>query len=144
MSRGARIALFVGLGLVLLVVGTCGGVYAWFQLNADRLAEQGKAAMHDGAHFGGGQEAPVCVTEALLRVTQGDLGIVGEATNKVFLESCLDVAKRPAGFCDGVPPRDQVIASATWALARCEALGHGGSQPCTRLVGAIQESCLER
>lgn len=144
MSRGWRIAALVGAGLLLLVLGTCGGVYAWFQMNADRLAEQGKAAMRDGAHFGGGQQAPVCVAEALRRLTQGELGIVGEATNKVFLESCLDVAKRPTGFCDGVPPRDQIIASASWALARCEALGQGGSQPCTRLVGAIQENCLER
>ncbi|MBI1944162.1 MAG: hypothetical protein HYS27_00630 [Deltaproteobacteria bacterium] len=142
MSRGTRIALFVGLGLVLLVVATCGGVYACFQMNADRLAEEGKAAMRDGAHFGGGQQAPACVDEALRRLDQGDLGIVGEATNKVFLEACLGVAARPAGFCDGIPPRDQLIASATWAVARCGQLGHPGSQPCSRLVGAIQERCL--
>lgn len=142
MTRGVKIALFVALGFVLVVLGTCGGVYAWFQANAERLAAEGKASMREGAHFGGGKEAPACVEEALRRLDQGDLGIVGEAKNKTFLEACLGVATRPAGFCDGIPPRDQIIASATWALDRCAALGRPQSQPCTRLVGAIQERCL--
>ena len=144
MKKGTRTALFVVVGACALLFATCGGIVAWLAANADRLTEQGKAAMHDGAHFGGGKQAPACVEEALRRLEQADLGIVGEATNKVFLEACLDVAARPPGFCDGVPPRDQILTSATWAMDRCAQGGRANSQPCTRLVGAIQEKCLER
>lgn len=143
MTRGTRIALALGLGVVLLGLALIGGVAAWLYGNSDRLAEEGKAAMHDGAHFGGGKEAPACVDEALRRLKEQDLGIIGEATNKVFLEACLDVTKRPAGFCDGVPPRDEILKSASWLLSRCEAAGRANDQPCTRLLGAVQESCLE-
>lgn len=144
MNKGTRTLLFVVLGACALLFATCGGVAAWLYLNADRLSEQGKAAMRDGAHFGGGKQAPACVEEALRRLDQRELGILGEATNKVFLEACLDVAVLPPGFCDGVAPRDQIIASASWALRRCEEAGRANHQPCTRLVGAIQERCLER
>ena len=144
MKKGTRTALLIVLGACALVVATCGGAAAWLFANSDRLTEQGKAAMHDGARFGGGQQAPTCVEEALRRLEQADLGILGEATNKVFLEACLDVPKLPPGFCEGVPPRDQIIKSATWAMSRCAQAGRANSQPCTRLVGAIQEKCLEQ
>lgn len=144
MKNPGRVALFIGLGVFALVLATCGGVVAWFYGNSEALAEQGKAAMRDGAHFGGGKDANACVDEALRRLRELDLGFIGEATNKVFLEACLDVASRPAGFCDGVPPRDEILQSAGWLLARCEALGRPDDQPCTRLLGAVQESCLEK
>ncbi len=143
MKKGTRTALFIAAGALGVLLATCGGAAAWLYANSDRLAEQGKATMREGAHFGGGKDAPACVDEALRRLYASDLGIIGEATNKVFLEACLDVAKRPPGFCDGAPPRGEILKSADWLLERCQAAGHPNDQPCTRLLGAIQERCLE-
>lgn len=143
MKKPVKVALFVALGSFALLVATCGGFAAWLYSSSDRLAAEGKAAMREGAHFGGGKGAEECVGEALRRLSTQDLGIVGEATNKVFLEACLDVAQAPPGFCHGVPPRDEILKTATWLLARCEGAGRPNDQPCTRLLGAIQEYCLE-
>ena len=126
---------------VIVVLGgvTCGGAYLWFRQNSERLATEGKAAMDEGKNFGTGKSAQVCVDEALRRLT-GDLGIIGEAQNKVFFESCLKVATLPEGFCKDIPPRSEIMRTATWAVARCASLSRS-DQPCTRLVGAIQERC---
>ena len=130
------------LGAVLVAgFATCGGFYLWLQSNSERLQEEGKVIMKEGGRFGMGKEAPACLFEAVRRLASLD-GIVAEASNKVFLESCLKTAKLSAPFCDDVPPRHEIIQSAAWALARCNALGKGEMKSCARLVGAVQERCL--
>lgn len=125
---------------VLLVVAAVGAGFLWLQNNADTLAEQGKAAMRDGYDFGRGKQATACLDEALARLSDTS-GLIAEATNKVWLASCFKSADIPPGFCDDVPPRSEIVQSATWAVGRCEKAGRK-DQPCTRLVGAVQERCL--
>ena len=141
LSTGSKIAIGVVAAVLVAGFATCGGVYVWLQANGERLQEEGKAVMKEGGGFGMGKDAAACVTEAVRRLPTLD-GIIAEATNKVFLESCLKTARVDAPFCEGVPPRNEIMQSATWAVARCEALGKGGDQACSRLVGAIQERCL--
>lgn len=132
----AALAAVVVFGLGAALVGG----FFWLQSHSEELAVQGKAALRAGHEFGRGKEAPACVDEALGRLG-GSPGIVAEATNKVWLAACLKSARVPAGYCDDVPPRNEIMRSATWALERCAELGRE-DQPCTRLVGAIQERCL--
>lgn len=142
LGTGCKIAIGVVVALLLASGATCGGFYLWLRNNGDRLRAEGMATMKAGAEFGQGKDASACVAEAVRRLATVD-GIVAEAGNKVFLESCLKTARLDSAVCEGVPPRDEIIRSATWAIVRCEALGKGGDKPCTRLVGAIQERCLK-
>lgn len=142
LSTGAKVAIAVVGVLVLVVGGTCAGVALWLNANADDLQAKGKVIMQEGAAFGRGKPARACVDEGLRRLPNLD-GIMAEATNKVFVESCLKTATVDAAFCAGVPPRDEIMKSATWAVELCAALGKAGDQSCSRLVGAIQERCLK-
>lgn len=145
LSTGAKVAIGVVLGLVLIGGATCGGIFIWFQANADELRASGKATLREGASFGSGKDARACIDEGLRRLPAAQAsGIVAEATNKVFVESCLKIAKVDDTFCVGVPPRDEIMQSATWAVQTCAAAGKPGDQACARLVGAIQERCLKR
>lgn len=142
LSTGAKVAITVVAVLVLVIAGTCGGIALWINANADDLQAKGKAVMQEGAAFGSGKPAGACVDEGLRRLPNLD-GIMAEATNKVFVESCLKTATLDAAFCAGVPPRDEIMKSATWAVDLCASLGKPGDQSCSRLVGAIQERCLK-
>jgi hypothetical protein len=142
LSTGAKVAIAVVGGLLLVGGGTCAGVALWLNSNADDLQAKGKVVMQEGAAFGKGKPARACVDEGLRRLPNLD-GIVAEATNKVFVESCLKTATLDAAFCAGVPPRDEIMQSATWAVSMCESLGKPGDQSCSRLVGAIQQRCTK-
>lgn len=143
LSTPSKIALGAVVTLLVAAAATCGGAYLWLQSNSERLREEGKAVMREGGGFGIGKDAPACVSEAVRRLPTVE-GILAEATNKVFLESCLKTARVDAAFCQDVPARDQIMQSATWALMRCGALGKPSDPACSRLVGAIQERCGKR
>lgn len=142
LSSGAKVAIAIVGGLFLLAGGTCAGVAVWLQANSEELKEKGKAVMREGASFGRGKPAQACIDEGVRRLPNLD-GVVAEATNKVFVESCLKVAVLDTAFCANVPPRGEIMQSAMWALGVCANLGKAGDQPCTRLVGAIQERCMK-
>ena len=140
-ATGSKVAFAVLGGVLVAGFAMCGGGYLWLQSNSDRLQEQGKAIAKEGGGFGLGKDAPACAAEAVRRLVTLD-GVVAEATNKVFLESCLKTARVDAAFCQGVPPRNEILQSATWAIRRCEPLGRKNDSACSRLVGAIQARCL--
>ncbi len=125
---------------VLFCAGISAAAYFWFDANKDRLKDVGARAHNEADAFAFNHDANECVTEALSRLSKRS-GIVEEAEHKIFLRACLDKAERPAGFCDGVPMRAQLLDTAQWSVSKCSSLGHAGNQSCTRLMGAIQEAC---
>lgn len=140
-GTGTKLVLGVGLTLLLAGVGTCSAGVIWLQTNREALTETAKTAIRDGARFGDGTDAAGCLATALQQLDGAD-GLVAESANKVWLEACLRSATVPAAFCSDIPPRNEIMASATWAIALCDQQGRAGSQTCARLVGAVQERCL--
>lgn len=132
--------------LVVVAVGIAGllalgvGGYWWFTRNKDRFVEMGKRARADATAYAAAHDGAQCLDEALERLDRAD-GILDQAEVKVFLGFCLDDARESPGLCDDVPPRSEIMRSATWAVGRCAALGRAGSQPCSQLVQAVQEHC---
>lgn len=135
------LALFAGL---MVLCGVSGFVaWRWLDNNKERLKSMGDAAARDGTAWGRTHDANSCVDEALRR-NDAEGGIVNEAGHGIFMRACLDTAPRPAGFCDGVPPKNEIFQTAEWVVKKCLALNRAGDQPCTRLVKAIQESCAKK
>ena len=136
--------LKVVLALLALFLLLCGGLsaagYYWLDSNKERLKGVGERAHKEAEEYAYTHDANECVSAALGKLTQRN-SIVDEAEHKIFLKACVEKAKRPDGFCTGVPVRNEIFASAQWAVEKCQALGYPGSQPCGRLVQAIQEAC---
>ena len=132
--------------LILLLVGAIvlgAAVFfgiRWLKSQGGELREQGKAAMAEAEQFGRGREAKVCMSEAFTRLRACD-GFICEAKVNVFLRGCLDAANVPPDFCTGVPPREEIMATARWTVAECAKYDLAGNQPCNRLVRAIQDYC---
>jgi hypothetical protein len=138
--------LKIVLGIVTVLVLICGVsafvAMQWFENNKDRLKDLGDNAARNGGSWAMTHDANSCVEEAL-RQNDVENGMVAEAGHTMFMRSCLDKAKRPADFCDGVPPKSEFIATAQWTVKKCLALNRAGNQPCTRMVKAIQEVCAK-
>lgn len=140
MPKWLKIVLVL-LGVVVLLCGLSSlGAYWWFDTNKDKLKGVGERAKKEGAAFAYQRDAEACVDEALRRLAERS-GIVDQAEHKLFLKACLEKADRPAAFCDGVPPRTEIMLSATWAIDRCAQKGRTENQDCSRLMQAVQEAC---
>lgn len=140
MPKWLKIVLALLAVLLLLCGGASATVYFWFDANKDRLKGVGDRAHQEAEAYAYSHDADECVSAALGRLAQRS-GIVDQAEHKIFLRACLEKAAKPDGFCDGVPARGALLDTAQWVVTKCKDLGYEGSQPCGRLVPAIQEAC---
>ena len=143
MPKWLKVVLLVLGALVLLCVGGSLVFAGWLNANKDELKADGDKAKTDGEAFGRSSDATSCVTEGLRRLEQ-ERGIVKQALDHLFVEHCLLVATRPDDFCQGVPPRGEVVATATWAVEQCTARERGGDQDCARLMHVVQKVCFPK
>ena len=127
--------------LSVLGIAVIGGVVWWFSANKDRLVGEGKTAMAEGSAFAADHDQSACVDEGLRKVSGCD-GIMCEATSKIFMKTCVDQAKPTSGFCEGVPPRNEIMKTSRWIIAECQRRGRkSDDQRCQRLLQAVPESC---
>ena len=126
-------------GAILLGIAVFVGI-RWIKSQGSALQEQGKAAATEAREFGRGKTAALCMNEAFVRLRACD-GFICEAKVNVFLQGCLETADVPPDFCKGVPPREEIMASARWTIAECTKADMAGEQPCNRLMRAVQDYC---
>lgn len=141
MPKWLKIVLVLMGGVALLCGASSAAGYWWFNENKDKLKGVGERAKAEGAAFAYEHDSEECVDEGLRRLAEHS-GIVDQAGHKLFLKACLEKAQRSPGFCAGVPPRSEIMASASWSVERCVAKGKPEDQSCARLMQAVQESCL--
>ncbi|MFZ5446606.1 MAG: hypothetical protein ACOZQL_41850 [Myxococcota bacterium] len=136
--------LKVVLIILAAALGLCclgsGAAYAWLYRHKDELKDAAKTASQEGRAFGKLHDAEGCVDDGLRRL-RAQRGLVEQATNRMFLQACLEVAAKPEGFCRDVPARTDVVAIATWSVQRCAAKGAAGDQDCARLMQVVQRAC---
>lgn len=140
MDRKAKVAIGCGIGCVgILAIGVCGGIALafWAEQKKDAIIASLDSMDDAGKSYGETHDADACITETLRR--NG-----GSLDNTMFLYGCLDVAKKPDGFCDDVPALASTIDEAetvgTWRKERCEALGHPDER-CHQLLVQQQSAC---
>jgi hypothetical protein len=128
-------------GLALLAAVVVAGVAFWWKGNKARILDEGKQAIAEGERFATGRAQADCVDAGLRRgMACGAVALDCEVKSRLFTTSCLEHADPTPGFCDGVPPREEILATSTWIIGECQRRGNG-SQRCTRLLQAIPEAC---
>jgi hypothetical protein len=136
-SRGRKLAI---VGALLVLAALLVGALVLWRVKAPELRARGKAAVHEGIAFAKGRDAEACLAEATRRLE--GISWLGEAENKSFLASCLRTARPDAALCADLPPRSDAHASARWARALCNARHVKETEPCVRLIGALQRACI--
>jgi hypothetical protein len=129
------------LGVLVLCCGILvGGIVWWAAKNKDRLASEGKKVMVEAEAYAASHNQNDCVEEGLRRVDACS-GFVCEGMAKVFTSTCVKKAQKVEGFCDGVPPKSEIIKTSLWIVEECDRRGKTGSQQCNRLMQEVPEAC---
>lgn len=145
MSTGAKVALVIGALILAAVVVCVGGVVAgglWIKKQAPGLMEDVREMEREARAFGASHAQAECFPEALRRGApcgQFDLRCI--ARTNTFLNVCLRAAPASPGYCDQVPPVDDVMRSVRWRADFCAAQGRANDQRCTNLLSAVQSYC---
>jgi hypothetical protein len=139
--KPATRGLLIGCGGVL-GLGLAGAIamVLWFRSHGDELIARGQAAQAAGAKAGAGLTDAQCVDGALANYAR-DRGLVGAVQARVWMAGCLGTARATEGFCNGTPAEDQIMASASWRVAACDAHGLGGDSTCPNIMAEVQKHC---
>ncbi len=128
------------LAALLTTALACSGL-----IDTEEIAAQGEAAMAEGAAFGETTDLSGCLREGLaVQATCGDFEVMCQGMNHAWTQACLSVAAPVEGFCDGVPVKEEVMDTARWRVARCEAEGYPDDGPCPNLLDAMQIYCHDQ
>ena len=143
MSKTVKIVLIV-LGSLLLLMGTCvgGGVW-WLSSKAEEIKAGAEEMESEARGFAQVTDSRGCLDEAVRR-NIAKTGLMDEVKIGVFLTTCLQHAAPAEGFCDGVPPESEIMASVKWRLAACQESADPDPQRCSRLMAPVQRHCQAR
>lgn len=133
-------AVFAGGGLVCLICGVF-GVFRAQEWGA-QMQRDAEVTIRDADEFARTHDQLACRDEGLHRTDScglTDMSCFTQVT--VFTERCMQGAAATPGFCDGVPPQSDIMASATWAAAQCTQLGRAQDSRCTSLLQTVQRAC---
>lgn len=140
MSKAWVIVLSIIGGLFLLGIIAVGGVVYWVYQNKDRWVQSAEQLGKEAKEFGAKNNNEGCLKEALSRHKR-DKSITGQISTQIFLSVCLQESEPSPGFCDGVPPKGEIMKSINWTLKKCSDAGMQNDQTCQRVFSAVQEYC---
>ena len=123
MKKGAKIALGIGCGLVL--IGAIAIVVGIFALNyiEKRLDDSTKQFAVAGREYGAGTDKQGCIDEGMWRSQSAGLTDMSAAMQNIaFVDSCLETSRTTAGFCEGVPSFWS-MKEGEWGVGQCRRYG---------------------
>jgi hypothetical protein len=128
-------------GVLILLVAIIAGVagYYWYSKHGRQFIESARQAQAEGVQFGEETDDQGCLDEALARHKQAG-GLARGIAQNLFLKGCLSASEQTDGFCEGIPRRTQVVASAGWQIKRCGEAGFNDPF-CRQIFGQVQEYC---
>jgi hypothetical protein len=134
------LSLLVLVGVVGGSFACCGGSALWGVSNSEGFIQ----ALEEGYAYGSSSTQEQCVQEALTRIDACDDGFNGitcQTTVGSFMTGCMQRAAPTPGFCDGVPPQNDIFGQAKWQIQACTDVGRGGDKKCQTLMQSMARYC---
>ena len=129
---------------ILFVIGVIviGAMALFLKSKGTELVTKGRQVSEQGQAFGRYVTESECLTESLTRY-RSETGMINAVKQSVWLRGCLEPSTAEPDFCAGVPPRDELNASASWLVERCRQYGFSGDANCPNILQAMQGYCEE-
>jgi hypothetical protein len=140
MPTWLKVLLVVFLVAIALLAGGAFVAYRWFHANRARLIEAGTEVRREGAAFGHGRDAHQCIDESLRRLHESR-EFTNEVRARLFLGGCLSAAGESPAFCESVPQRSEIAASAEWAINECRSRDAAEISRCSRVLQEVLTYC---
>ena len=129
------LAIFAIIAALLIAGGFIG--YHWVMKNKGQLMVSRK----EGAAFGRDKDAAQCIDTALSRI---DGSLTKTIAARTFVAGCLTTASGTSELCATIPPPDEFMKRARWAIDRCRERGSVDQQGCTQVFQEVEQSCARR
>jgi len=143
LSKGWKIALSIVAVMGVLFVLGVGAIFYWVKTRGRDFIEGQMASatkyIDEGNQYGLETDNAGCVKTTLARLSKDDR-ITALLAHRFFLKGCLPASKPTAGFCDGVPPKSEMVQSLKWRMQACAKYG-STSPHCGSMLEEIQEHC---
>ena len=139
MARGWTFGKIVIVILLTLTVVLAGAGWYFWSKHLDPLLQGGRAQRAQGLEFGESADARECLMKAF-EIYAEEPGFKRGMLCRIFLDSCLSTSSPSSGFCQGVPAKNEIVASAKWRVSVCGREGHGHDS-CHMLLDPLQEYC---
>ncbi len=139
MARGWTFGKIVIVILLSLTVVLTGVIWYLYSKHLGPLIQGGRVQRVQGVEFGQSADARECLLKAF-EIYKEEPGIKKGMLCRIFLDSCLSECSPSAGFCEGVPTKNEIVASAKWRVSVCGRAGHG-DESCHMLLDPVQEYC---
>lgn len=136
-----RRAVKVALVCAAVVVVVAGAGRTWWSLHGDDFLAAGKAAMDEGRSAGQSLDERACLVDAVERTAaKSDMSLGESVANGLRLSGCLETSHLQASFCDEVPTKSELLASASWSASSCSQRGLSNAL-CTTLLQNVVTYC---
>jgi hypothetical protein len=125
---------------VVLVVGIALSGVFWLRENKDRLREEAVRVGEEGAEAGRSLGESECLDQTLEHYRDAE-NPVNAIRQGVWMRGCLETSRFETTFCRGVPSTDEILATATWRVSRCDDAGFDAGSNCKNILGQVQKYC---
>jgi len=142
MPRALKIVLIVVGCLGLFVLTLAGAGWYWWSTHGTQLIAAARESHDRGLAFGQTTDERGCLEQAVLRY-KANPGMTPAVTGRLFLVGCFKSSSPTAGFCDGVPAPDALIALAVWQAGRCANAGMSDSY-CAQIFNPVPRHCASK
>ncbi|WP_144392172.1 hypothetical protein [Pleionea sediminis] len=129
---------FIIIGVIaLLVVSVIGAGWWWLSSNEEKIRQLSEEAALHATQVAQSGDSLACVDASKQRIINCK-ELVCQVTERLFLESCLDMANYNASMCDSVKNK----GGTDWALEQCPE--SAGSQVCAVVLSAAPDFCSDK
>ncbi|HSP34595.1 MAG TPA: hypothetical protein VLU46_09800 [Thermoanaerobaculia bacterium] len=140
MKPVTKVLLFGCLAVVVIAIVAIVAIGWFVKSKSGAWIEQAQSVRKDGSKFGLTASESRCVDEMMTRYRR-EPGVMSSVKHTVWLGGCLESSAVEPEFCNGVPPHDEIMRSATWRNSRCVQAGLSRDPTCPNLFSEVQRYC---
>ena len=140
-SLPVRLAKTVAI-VATVAAAVCGSAWFWWSQNSAEFLANGKAQLEKGRLAGRELDESGCVALAAAALG-GEAGnsMAAGISNSLELSGCLETSRGTRRFCEEVPGKTEIFATAQWIANVCNQIGYGSNTSCQTMLQSIPDYC---
>jgi len=127
--------------LTLLLAVSIGSAWLWWQRSGSEYVRDAQLQYAEGRKQGADLDEQGCFDKAItVHRSESGQTFGGALRNSLVFRGCLESSRPAPVFCEGVPPKEEIMASSQWGAKVCGQLGFKDPY-CPQLTNGIAEYC---
>src|SRR5262245_45467371 len=140
-ASSSKIVLIVIAAVFIIGGAGAGGAWWWWQHGSAEFKEGFNQAYFQGQERGAATDESACLSEAVSRLrSEPEPSMLQVIRDNLELSGCLEASRAVVTFCDGVPPKDELLSTVSWATHACTSRNVDSSK-CGQTMKQVVDYC---